>query len=116
MTARTFGLLNLIVAGLFAIFALVQYNDPDPLLWMIIYAVAALACVLFHLKRLPPEAAAGFGVLVLLLGLYLAYRVISQGQFIFDEEGREMMGSVVVALWMGILYRRGKTATADERG
>ena len=115
MNPRTFGILNLVVAAFFAIFAIVQYNDPDPLLWMIIYAVAALACVLYHLKRLPPEAAAGFGALVLLLGVYLAYRVISQGQFFFDEEGREMMGSALVSLWMVMLYRRGKTATADER-
>ena len=108
MTPRIFGILNLVVAAFFALFALVQYNDPDPLLWMIIYAVAALACVLFHLKRLPPEAAAGYGALVLLVGLYLAYRVVSQGQFFFDEEGREMLGSILVAAWMGVLYWRGK--------
>jgi hypothetical protein len=110
MTPRSFGILNLIVAAFFVVFVLVQYNDPDPLFWMIIYGVAALACVLFHLKRLPPEAAAGYGALVLLWGLYLAYRVVSQRQFFFDEEGREMMGSTLVALWMFVLYRRGKKA------
>ena len=122
MTPRIFGILNLVVAVFFALFVLVQYNDPDPLLWMVVYSVAALACVLYRLERLPPEAAAGYGVLALLLGLYLAYRVISQGQFIFDEEGREMMGSFLVAIWMGVLYWRGVQrqmnadgATADER-
>ncbi len=122
MTPRIFGTLNLVVAVFFALFALVQYNDPDPLLWMVVYSVAVLACVLYHLERLPPEAAAGYGVLVLLLGLYLTYRVISQGQFFFDEEGREMMGSFLVAIWMAVLYRRGVQpqmnadgATADER-
>ena len=108
MTPRIFGILNLVVAVCFALFVLAQYNDPDPLFWMVVYGVAALACVLYHLKRLPPEAAAGYGVLALLLSLYLAYLVISQSQFFFDEEGREMMGSFLVAMWMSVLYWRGK--------
>ena len=108
MTARLFGVLNLVMAAFFALFAIVQYNDPDPMLWMIVYALAALACVLHHLKRLPPEAAAGYGGLVLLMGLYLAYRVISQRQFFFDEEGREMMGAFLVTIWMVVLYLRAK--------
>ena len=108
MKTRFFDVVNLVVAAFFALFALVQYNDPDPMLWMIVYALAALACVLHHLKRLPPEAAAGYGGLVLLLGFYLAYRVITQRQFFFDEEGREMMGSLLVFIWMAVLYVRAK--------
>ena len=108
MGTRLFSVANLAVAAFFAFFAIVQYNDPDPLLWMIVYALAALACVLHHLKHLPPEAAGGFGVLVLLLGLYLAYRVVSQRQFFFDEEGREMMGSFLIFIWMTVLWWRGK--------
>ena len=49
---------------------------------------------------------------MLLVGFYLAFRVISQQQFFFDEEGREMMGAALVALWMAVLYRRGKQAAA----
>lgn len=113
MSPRLFSLLNLGVASTFALFAIVQYNDPDPLLWMVLYAVTALACVLYHLKRLPPAAAAGWGALALLMGLYLAYRVISQGQFFFDEEGREMMGALLIMLWMAVLYVRGRK---QERG
>ena len=112
MASRLFGVLNLVVAALFAFFSIVQYNDPDPLLWMMIYAIAALACVLFHLDRLPPAAAAGYGLVVFLLGLYLLYRVVSLGQFFFDEEGREMMGAFLITLWMVLLYRRGSTHPA----
>jgi hypothetical protein len=108
MSARLFSMINLIVAAFFFLFAVVQYNDPDPLLWMMVYALAALACVLFHLKQLPLAAAGGLGALVFLLGLYLTYRVISMHQFFFDEEGREMMGSFLITLWMGVLYIRGK--------
>lgn len=31
---------------LFALSVYVQHNDPDPVLWMIIYAAAAVACLL----------------------------------------------------------------------
>ncbi len=108
MSTRLFTIVNLAVAAFFALFSIVQYNDPDPLLWMIVYALAALACVLHHLKRLPPEAAGGYGVLVLLLGLYLAFRVVSQRQFFFDEDGREMMGALLIFIWMTVLWWRGK--------
>jgi len=35
-------LVNIILALLFALFAIVQYNDPDPWLWMGIYAFIAI--------------------------------------------------------------------------
>ncbi|MFD2515303.1 transmembrane 220 family protein [Pontibacter locisalis] len=42
-------MLKKIVATLFGLtflsFVIVQYNDPDPALWMIIYAIAALLCL-----------------------------------------------------------------------
>lgn len=116
MSARLFSILNLIVAAFFFLCAIVQYNDPDPLLWMMVYTVAALACVLFHLKRLPLAAAGGLGALVFLLGVYLTYRVISMHQFFFDEEGREMMGSFLVTLWMVVLYLRGKKEAEMTQG
>ncbi len=34
--------LNLILAGLFTVFAIVQYNDPDPWLWIAIYLFMAV--------------------------------------------------------------------------
>ena len=108
MRLRLFALANLFVAAVFTCWALFQHNDPDPMLWMILYGLAALACVLFHLRRLPPEAAAGFAVMVALWGLWLAWKVIAEKQNFFDEEGREMMGSFVIALWMSVLWRRGK--------
>ncbi|MEQ9304998.1 MAG: transmembrane 220 family protein [Marinoscillum sp.] len=38
--------INYILAVLFVLFAAVQYNDPDPLLWILIYGVVALVAVL----------------------------------------------------------------------
>ncbi len=37
---------NIVFAFIFIVFALVQYNDPDPYLWIPIYGYAALVCIL----------------------------------------------------------------------
>lgn len=39
-------ILNIILAVIFFSFAIVQYNDPDPLVWMIIYGIVAVVCAL----------------------------------------------------------------------
>lgn len=108
MPDRLFNAINLGVALVFALFLYFQFNDPDSLLWLMVYGVAALACVLFHLKRLPPAAALGYAVIMVLVGVYYAWSVVSQRQYFFYEEGREAMGSVLVAYWMLVLYVRGK--------
>lgn len=36
--------INLILCALFVLFALVQYNDPDPYLWAPIYLFVAAVC------------------------------------------------------------------------
>lgn len=38
---RTF---NLVMSLLFVLFAVLQYNDPDPLVWITIYLFAAFLC------------------------------------------------------------------------
>ncbi len=40
--------LALIFALIFVLFAAVQYNDPDPQVWIPIYAFAAVACVMAY--------------------------------------------------------------------
>lgn len=36
--------INIVFALVFALFAAVQYNDPDPFVWVFFYSVAALLC------------------------------------------------------------------------
>jgi hypothetical protein len=36
---------NIIFAFVFALFALVQFNDPDPYLWIPIYGYASIVCI-----------------------------------------------------------------------
>ena len=94
---------NLGAAAFFLICAGWQLNDPDAMAWAALYSMAALGGVLVQLNRLPWMAAAWFGGASLVLGLVLAGQVIIENQYYFDEVGREMMGSVLVALYMGVL-------------
>lgn len=42
---------NIILAVLFVVFAVVQFNDPDPLFWVLVYATMALICGLAAFKK-----------------------------------------------------------------
>ena len=45
--------INWIIDLIFLLFALVQFNDPDPLIWVLIYGLVAVVAVLTHFVRVP---------------------------------------------------------------
>jgi hypothetical protein len=102
------------MAVLFAFAAAVQYNDPDPLRWMAVYGLAMLACVRALAGRLPRPLPALVGLGALVWAGTLAPGVVgrvSPGELFQSygmlstavEEGREMSGLLIVAVWMGLL-------------
>lgn len=108
------------MAALFLFAAAVQYNDPDPLRWMAIYGLAALACVLSLWRRLPRlvPVVVGLGTVawagtlapgvvgrVSVGELFQSYGMLSETV----EEAREMGGLLIVAVWMGLLALVGST-------
>lgn len=99
-------ILNGIMLVLFVSWAGFQYNDPDPLIWIAVYGFAALGCLLFFLRQLPRQAAWAYVGLCIIGALYLLVRVIVGREFIFDEQGREMMGLLISAAWIGFLSTR----------
>ena len=70
-------LFNLIFCILFILFAGLQYNDPDPYVWMPIYLYAAVLCWLAFRQKYFPNA--------YLLGIAV-YSVYAVYKF-FDENG-----------------------------
>lgn len=68
---------NLVFCILFVLFAVLQYNDPDPYLWVPIYLYAAVLCWLAFKRQFFPKA--------YLLGIaaYLIYAVY----LIFTKNG-----------------------------
>ena len=69
--------LNIILCILFVLSAGLQYNDPDPLLWIVIYLYTAVFCLLaFRDKYYPRLYLAGIS----LYGIYAIY-------LLFDKTG-----------------------------
>jgi hypothetical protein len=105
---------NWLMAALFGLAAALQYNDPDPLQWIAIYAAAAIACVLWGLRRTtwPLAAAVTLSAAVwagLLVPQVLGHIQLSDLFLRMSEKGgrveigREIGGLVLVAAWMIVL-------------
>jgi hypothetical protein len=109
-----FRVVNGFMAALFAFGVVVQYNDPDPLPWMLIYLAAALICIgALARGRVPAWSALGVGLIALLWGLILSRGPsLNEYSHMFDywemkspaaEEAREASGLLIIAAWMAVL-------------
>ncbi len=64
---------NLVFYILFVLFAVLQYNDPDPYLWIPIYLYAAMLCWLAFKRQFFPKAYL-FGIAAYLIyAIYLIF-------------------------------------------
>ncbi|HTM22973.1 MAG TPA: transmembrane 220 family protein [Kofleriaceae bacterium] len=106
---------NWFMTALFVVSTVVQYNDPDPVRWMLIYGSATVACVQFRRHRRD-------WLLPLLVGLAaLAWAgatlpvIFAEVRFgdlfksMSDKGGsaevaREFTGLLIVAGWMALLF------------
>jgi len=63
--------LNIIIAAVFFLFAFFQYNDPDPLLWIIAYTYVA-CCILLYQFTDVALFPITIGIFVF-IGLFISY-------------------------------------------
>ena len=109
-----FRLLDGAMAALFFFGAAVQYNDPDPLVWMTIYVAAAAACVLAAMRRLRWWFPAVIGAIALIWAATFMPAVLPNVRIaqLFAawemadtriEEGREMYGLLIIFVYMTVL-------------
>lgn len=106
----------------FVMSVIVQYNDPDPMMWVLMYGAAALACFLMIKDVLQWWIYALVGTVALIWAGFLSRYVIGQVAF-FDmfeayemkslavEQAREMGGLLIIALWMAVLAIRSNRET-----
>jgi hypothetical protein len=105
---------NAIFLIAFLLSALVQYNDPDALPWILIYLAAAAMCILQTLARCPRWLPVT--LLIVSLGWMGALLPAIVGQVspaeVFEsismrtravEEAREIGGLALVAAWSAVL-------------
>lgn len=100
---QLFKFIGILFMVLFALGAILQYNDPDSLLWIIIYGIAAVLSALFTLGKLKLFIPIVAGVLCL-AGFIFLYPADFQGFDLTDgdiktvELGREAFGLLIIGL------------------
>lgn len=96
-------ILGFIFSGLFGLSAVLQYNDPDPILWIVIYSTAAVLSLLFALNKLHRMVPFFLGI-VSFIGFTYLYPSDFQGFDLNDgdirtvELGREAFGLLIISL------------------
>jgi hypothetical protein len=113
---------NIFFSVVFTLFAVVQYNDPDPYLWVPIYLYPALLCFLKFIQKPIPTLAYWAGFLV--FGVYAIYKMFDTNGIIdwvqfhnasniastmkaekpWIEESREFFGLLIILIVLGINY------------
>jgi hypothetical protein len=123
-TARVF---NLVWTGIFVLFALLQYNDPDPWLWMPIYGLAAWLCYRYARGSRPQQLSVllvfcciGYGVYLFMGadGVFSWATEHSRENLVqtmkatkpWIENTREFGGLLIIILVLGVNYLRHRRA------
>ena len=110
MQSRAFGAANRIIAMLFLISAIIQFNDPDPLRWAAIYGAAGFACLAAGRFRYSWPLPTAVGLLALVWAAWLSPILLQvrprdlarsmHAETPSIELGREFLGLVIVLGWM----------------
>ncbi len=124
-----FRVLNIMMALLFTLSAIVQLNDPDPVQWFLIYAAGALICAMSAAKASHGwQAPALIGLTALVWGVWIMVHL--QTGFAWGhiaekmkaetpaiEESRETLGLFLLATWMFVIAarRRGEVTAGGKR-
>lgn len=114
--------LNIIMTVLFTLCVVVQYNDPDAVLWILIYAYAVVVTAMAAANKYTVLTVIGF------VGFVVGFAYLSPGILQIDnpselitdirmdsphvEVAREAIGLLISSLWLLVLsvvwYRRRK--------
>lgn len=122
-------IIHVVLATLFLAFTVVQFNDPDPFLWILIYGSMSAVCVMAAFKLYFPKVMMVQAVLYLVYcGLLwpgvsrwfssdnkaMLFDDIAKMQNLYIEESREFLGLaiclVVLALYLWLSLRKKQPA------
>lgn len=109
---------------MFLFFAALQFNDPDPVIWITIYGAMAAVCIMavfeYYLRWLMLAQYAGYILYVIILipgfRLWLAspdrsllFDELAKMQYIYIEEAREFLGLLICLTVLTGLWWRSRT-------
>ena len=116
-------IVNFFLAVMFLLFAFVQINDPDPVIWILIYGLMSVYCIMAIFEFYPPY------FLLATAAVYALYSLINVKSFmiwiksdnkaaLFDdiakmenlyiEETREFLGLVICIAVLILYYVRSR--------
>jgi hypothetical protein len=109
-----FRLSNILVMLLFVTMAVIQYDDPDPIRWALLYVAAAVACLVYRMTWPAWTAAAAVGLVALIWAIVLAPTALQdftvrdlartmKAETPSIEYSRELLGLLIVVVWMAVL-------------
>ena len=123
-------ILNSFLALMFMAFAFVQVNDPDPILWILIYGAMAVVSVMaifeYYIPRLMWSIGLGYMAYAVILfpGMMdwynssdrsLLFDDIAKMQYPYIEEAREFLGLMIcISALIFYLYRAAKIQTSGK--
>ena len=88
-TVRT--VVNIFLALVFILFAIVQLNDPDPAIWFSIYLLTAVLCAVSIFRKIPLVLLYGFGLVLL---FYAAMHLEFAMKWMLSENKSELFGEM----------------------
>ncbi len=84
-------LINVLLALIFILFAIVQLNDPDPFVWFTLYLLVALFSLISIFREVPRPLLYGFGLVLL---FYAAMHLEFAIEWIMSENKGELFGEM----------------------
>ncbi|HLV01825.1 MAG TPA: transmembrane 220 family protein [Acidobacteriota bacterium] len=122
MTFKTINIVMILFMGLSAV---IQFNDPDPIRWALLYAAATVLAIMHWRNPLHAGSTVApiiVGLIAIGWGLLLLPNVLERppSMRIFEsmdpdfpeiEEAREFIGLLMVGVWMGVLSWRSRKSS-----
>jgi len=85
-------IINIFLFLIFASFAFLQLNDPDPVIWFTIYAFVAMISLLANFKKIPKSILLFFLFLIL---IYAAFHFSYLIDWLKTDHKEELFGEMV---------------------
>lgn len=116
-------IVNFVLAAMFLVFAFVQLNDPDPVIWILIYGVMAVFCIMAIFEFYPRKFLIGVLVLYAFYGLFYLpglaewlrhdnkadlFDNIAKMEHLYIEESREFLGLVICIVVLSVYLFRSR--------
>lgn len=114
MNDSLFAALDVLMAAVFVFAAVIQYNDPDPAAWVLVYGLGAVLCAVDLAGRLTAWAALVYVLLCVGFVLFVAASGPGEAHMgwgpawgpLDSEVVREMLGLSLAAGWATLLGMR----------